>query len=543
MPGDFQVFISYARKDNESPPGGGSGFVSCFHEQLSFRLNDLGASSITIWRDAGHIDDVDQFDPMLESAIGKSALLLIILSANWMQRPHCRLELEQFATRWAKAGEDGLKRRIMVVRKRPVDRKTWPAQLQGQVGLAFFSDENPEKPGQEHEFFWEGKVRDDRYHDCMRKLAGSIVAATSSFSSEEASLSPAAPLGAPAPPAALLVVPPPPVIPSAAPAAPAPPPPRGRTVFVAWPANDMSASYDRIVRELDGRGFGVAPSGKIPDDASATAFIDAALAAAEFSVHLVGEKAGFAPEDAEPIVKLQLDRAALRAAASANAPAPFRRIVWAPKILEAVAGAPLATGASPSVERDPLAVLAKLSPQLPGDKIDGQSLSKFVDFLVQAIIVDEPPARAPASPGHATKVYLYHAQNDADFANRLAEALEARQVETLLPVFEGSRQEVNLVHRRRLAQCDAIALCWGAATEGWLLSRTNELKNWRDLKRSRQFAYRQVVAAPPPGGRKKTARHLFPRDEIDAVIDFSDATRPLSELIDGLVPQIDGAGP
>jgi len=41
-------------------------------------------------------------------------------------------------------------------------------------------------------------------------------------------------------------------------------------------------------------------------DSSATSFIDTALKEAEIAIHLLGEKAGAAPEDQLPIVKLQL---------------------------------------------------------------------------------------------------------------------------------------------------------------------------------------------------------------------------------------------
>jgi hypothetical protein len=45
-----------------------------------------------------------------------------------------------------------------------------------------------------------------------------------------------------------------------------------------------------------------------------------------------------------------------------------------------------------------------------------------------------------------------------------------------------------------------------------------------------------VVAAPPPGNRKKAGKLLFPRSEIDLVVDLSDKDIPTADLLDVLVP-------
>ena len=70
----------------------------------------------------------------------------------------------------------------------------------------------------------------------------------------------------------------------------------------------MKEAYARLAFELQGKGFTVVPdvTADLPNDASALAVVNEALAKAEASVHLVGEKPGFAPEGLDPIVKLQL---------------------------------------------------------------------------------------------------------------------------------------------------------------------------------------------------------------------------------------------
>ena len=70
----------------------------------------------------------------------------------------------------------------------------------------------------------------------------------------------------------------------------------------------MKGPYVRLVTELQGKGFTVAPdpSADVPSDNSAEAFLNDALAKAEVFVHLVGDSGGFAPEGLDNVVKLQL---------------------------------------------------------------------------------------------------------------------------------------------------------------------------------------------------------------------------------------------
>ena len=63
-----------------------------------------------------------------------------------------------------------------------------------------------------------------------------------------------------------------------------------------------------MTKELQERGNNVVlqPMSIFRTICSALAFIDEALGAAAMSVHLLGAKAGFAPDSQDPIVKLQL---------------------------------------------------------------------------------------------------------------------------------------------------------------------------------------------------------------------------------------------
>jgi hypothetical protein len=111
---------------------------------------------------------------------------------------------------------------------------------------------------------------------------------------------------------------------------PPPPLPPGMKVYLAKPAPDMREHYLRLRKELLDHGFNVVPSAsaEIPlDTSAATKFIDDALTDAKVSVHVLGKSAGHAPADLEPVVKLQLAKAAEKVTASnaaAGASSEFR---------------------------------------------------------------------------------------------------------------------------------------------------------------------------------------------------------------------------
>ena len=320
---DVQIFMSYARVDDAPPPHlpDAKGFVTFLHEQLAFELRRIGAPWPKIWRDTKRIENADQFEPRIEQAISDLSILLVVLSKNWISRPYCVRELESFAERWKADG--GLRERIVVAAKREVDPDRRPSLLQGQVGIKFYALDEPEESeggaGLEQEFYAGGRIRDRRYEDRIEELAGILWRkANRKRPPTEIKSTFAHPASDPPPL--------PPVRPN------------GRTVFVAKPADDMYEAYDRVTKELQERGNTVVPPAdvNIPHGSSALAFIDEALGAAAMSVHLLGAKAGFAPDGQDPIVKLQLARAAAKVGAplkqdEAGDRQVFKRIIWGPR--------------------------------------------------------------------------------------------------------------------------------------------------------------------------------------------------------------------
>jgi TIR domain len=512
---DVWIFISYAH-DDDLPTGDGpdeEGFVTFLHRMLELKLRDLGSNQAKIWRDHKRFSDGDPYDVEIEDALKKSALQIVIMSKNWMNRPYCRKELDDFIRIRQQNNVANVEERIVVVCKGFVAKDSRPAPLNLQMGFEFYQRDDQDDVSGVKEFFNLGKATDQRFFEVRDELAKHLQRRVDRIAAGAGSGT---------------------TLPSEVKIAAA----NGRIVYLAKPAADMEQAYGRLALELQGRGYSVVPdvSSGIPST-GARAYIDEALNSAELSVHLVGEKKGFAPDEddgLEPIVKLQLMRARVRGATlSADQDGPkFSRVVWVPKVLEAST----AKGGA-AVERDPVQALALFDEQCASDMIVGDVLNKFIESLLQHLV--ETARRPPPAPnlGGAIQVYLdYNQRDDEDYALNIASALNNGPVSIVLPAAGEPAPEARSFNKDLLAKSDGVVLCWGAASEVWVRSEADRLYNWQGLGRTQQFSHCSLVVGPPPAPRKKTLNLLFRKGQFDKFVDLVDKPALTGEALIDVAP-------
>lgn len=491
-----QIFMSYARADNVPPPddANSKGFVTALDDWLRYSFQTSGDRISRIWRDVRKVEDGDQFDRKIGDAINESALLLVVLSPNWMLSDFCRQELAAFAERW-KGDPNGGRDRIIVAMKRHVGNDERPDMLQRQEGFRFYALDETNDIQPEIEFFKRGKAADDRYFQELEKLAGFLTRRTKQLAARTDKVD------AKGDPAAAAD--------------------RTKTVFLAKPAADMRQAYDRLATELRSSGFAVVPDigADIPNDSGAIKFIDDALGQTDISIHLVGDKQGFAPEEADPIVKLQLKRAAARIAAGSQG--RFQRLIWAPKFVPGQE-----EGAIQATARNPVEVLSRLDNLLEIDAIEGDTLARFVEFVAQRLSKLAAPAPAIDGIDGNQTVYVYYRPDDAEYGYNICRALKAREVTPRWPAFEGTDAERVQVHRQNLRECDSVVLCWASAPDAWVRSMSSELVDWKLLGRTKNFFRRALVAGPPPGMPKKMFVEFHSKDAIDVILDLTAREQP-----------------
>jgi hypothetical protein len=299
----------------------------------------------------------------------------------------------------------------------------------------------------------------------------------------------------------------------------------GRKVYLAKPTADTQTEYLRLYKELTSHGFAVVPSpaGDIPFGAAGIQLIDEALKDAIASVHLVGQIQPSGTDLTENVAAIQLNRAeqrVLKQEGGSSGSLPFRRIVWVPRVFS-------------GAERDPIDTLRIFAAQLPSDRIESDTISRFTESLLpylDTVIRVLPPLHS-ASDG---EIYLCHDERDEDYAFEVANILADLNKDYVMPVYANtSEQERKRFHREHLAKCSSVMMCWANASEYWAKAQAMELADWHSLGRNQQFAHRALIAGPPPNTRKedKRLRLLFPRKEIDVLLNWAAAEKPLPEAI------------
>jgi TIR domain len=510
------IFITYAHNDDVKTTAlpDEAGFVSFLYDMLRRKLQELGAAAALFWRDRERIADGDQFVGEIDEGLKKAELLLVVMSKNWMQSPYCQKELEAFIAARKANGVAGVEERIIVIGKDHFDRARRPLELRGQEGFLFYARDEQNLVRPISHFFSRG-TPDNRFYDVRDKLAEFLQGRVELIAAGRA-------LGTATPANTPIVR------------------PNNRLVYLSKPATDMKEAYARLALELQGKGFTVVPdiAADIPNDATALDYVNGALAKAEVSIHLLGEIAGFAPERLDPIVKLQLARAREQAAGQNDRDQrAFRRLVWAPKILDA-GGATV----EPVAARDPLQALARFDAQIATDKIDGDILGKFIEFLFQYLAETAPPPPPPPPGKNQLEIYFRYHDDDEDYAEQIAEALHGSV--KLTPPAVGADAETRRFNEKLLQNCDAVTLCWAKATEAWVRSEADKLTDWQSLGRKQQFTYRGLVAGPPPATRKqlnKIRNLVLPAGQIDKIVNLVETGPPTRELLAELIPG--GAGP
>lgn len=505
----IQIFISYARDDDAQTPGipDAIGFVDHLHQQMAHAFKNSGRERPQIWRDVDNIFRGERFWPKIQQELDNSNLLIVILSENWMASEFCRKELEYFRQCRERRGEP-IDENIIVVAKNEIDVRERPVGLQETEGYLFYRKTGRLRMGPIEDFFVRGKPVANLYWPIFDELCTYLVSKSKYL--------------------------------RRVPYSEVQVPTHAGTVFVAKPASDMLDEYIRVVKELTNHGYNVVPkrSDEMPRDYSALSFIDEALASADASIHLVGESAGWEPEDLPKIVELQLARAAERVGEH-TAGRLFLRVIWAPKVFRRTLFA-----SNETFERDPHNVVARYSPELPNDEIIGadpgnfrQSLIHLLDQTYAAKRAEETIAMEPSDVTPGSRVFILHHEKDRLLARNLKKALKAQDVEALLPAVDDDETLRKRFDKESIARSDAIVVCWGLTSQTWTCAQARNFENWRAFGRKRDWKPRSVVLAPPQGDIKiEFKQDPLPR-EIDQLVELADIETIPVEVVRKIIPR------
>ncbi len=472
-PFQYDVFISFAHRDNATFNKEQEGWISMLHRALELRLGVLLGEDPKIWRDP-RLQGNDDFNQEIADNLLKARVLVSVLSPSFVKSDWCRKELQEFIHAAERSGGVFInnKARIFKVVKTPIPRDQHPAEIEGLLGYEFFREDPATR--RFHEFvtgfgrevepeYW--TRLEDLAHDIRQLLDMLKIQSTGSDSTLFSS---------------------------------------GMTVYLAETTSDLSAERDRIRRDLQARGHTVLPDQHLPLTGSELEdAVRAMLQRCRLSIHLIGERYGVVPEAAAHSVA-ELQNALATAHSQQNA--SFSRLVWLPPGVRTTDNRQQAF--LDALQNDPALQV--------GDDLLQTSLEELKTVIQDKL---EPPKEQKASPLEAgssepTRIYLIHDQQDQAAVQPLDDYLFDHNCEVLRPLFAGDEAQVSAEHQMNLRDCDVALIYYGQVEEIWLRGKLRDLVKARGYRSGTPFLATAVYVAGPSTPQKQGYRTR----EVDTVI-------------------------
>ena len=464
------IFISYTHKDNLSLTDEELGWVDRFHRAIQVRLTQLLGRESAVFYDSAVMSGSDRLTPKIQSEVRDSKVLVSIVSPGYLRSDWCNAELELFAN--ASGHDDAsnakldTKSRIIKVVKLPVEpalEKSAKVDLSDVLGHEFYQMDKRGIP-------CEVDAEPPDHREFVRRvneLAYDIRNMLSMLGDEEG-------------------------------ARPDPVAPSGRVVYLAETTSDQAEDAERLRRALQQYGHTVLPQTRYfygPDYAQN---VEADVAKADVSVHLVGSSYGAVPErQHKSVVALQYDIAGAEIARRTEQKKPaLKRFAWSP----------------PGIATDePLQeeFIARLRDEATLLETPFETLKTSVQQALEvprAVPAAEPAKGGPGAEAPAVSVYLLFDSSDGDAVKPLDDWLFENGYEVLQPVFSGDEAQIRKNDESCLVACDAVLVFCGAAPADWLRQRVLDLQKAFAYGRQRPFLARGVIVADPQTADKDRFR-------------------------------------
>jgi tetratricopeptide (TPR) repeat protein len=95
----YEIFVSYARKDDVPVPGEKQGWVQALCDQILADHRRFSTEPLRIFYDTREIRDMDDWRHRILGALRSSKILLVCLSPNYAASEYCRWEWEEYTRR------------------------------------------------------------------------------------------------------------------------------------------------------------------------------------------------------------------------------------------------------------------------------------------------------------------------------------------------------------------------------------------------------------------------------------------------------------
>ncbi|MBS1543901.1 MAG: toll/interleukin-1 receptor domain-containing protein [Bacteroidetes bacterium] len=439
---DIDVLITYAEKDNEAGKKNSNdqGWVTQFKKFLELMLHQVkGETSNIVLK--------SEFDDFTASSLSNAAVLVVILSKDFVQSGRCLDTVESYF----KATADSGMTRVFKVLKSPLSTPEQPPRLRELLGYDMFQLDNETGQMKEYADFFSQEAEKQYWMkmvDLVYDVHDTITMLNGQSKSEIRNIY------------------------------------KKKTIYLAETGHDLSIQRNIIKRELQRHGYVVLPSHPLPmRNEELERVVRKDLEECSLSVHLIGSAYGEIPEGSErSVVDLQNKLAAEHAVVKRSRKEEFSRLIWiAPNLRNA---SDRQKGFIDSLRRD-------IEAQ-EGAEILQNPLEDFKNIMREEL--QSVQERKDEQQLAGKTIYLVHDKVDHEMALPLIDIIQKSGFNVVYPAFEGDLMEVRRKHIENLRRFDGAIILKGKVNDQWVRMKVLDLLKAPGFGRNKPIQGKAIVS-------------------------------------------------
>ncbi len=440
---DVDVLITFAQKDNESSSKTDSGWVTHFRKFLELMLYQvLGTKPNILLK--------DEFDSVTASTMDNVAVVVAILSKDFVQSGRCLDTLESFN----KVAGGAKVNRVFKVMKAPLVLQEQPPRLRELLGYDMFQIDTETGLMKEYSDFFSQEAEKQYWMkmvDLAYDIHESLLFLKEGTRSEVKNMF------------------------------------RRKTIYLAETGHDISVQRNIIKRELQRHGYMVLPRQTLPTNgAELERIVKKDLSECTLSIHLIGSAYGEIPEGADrSVVDLQNTYAAELSAQKRQNKEDFSRLIWISPNLKNASDRQRAF--IDNIRRD-------IEAQ-EGAEILQNPLEDFKNIMREELLEAQ---EKEYEDFHGKAIYLVHDRIDESEVRPFREAIEKSGFKVLTPAFEGDLLDVRKQHIENLRNFDGAIIFKGKVNDQWVRMKVLDLLKAPGFGRKKPIKGKAILSSSQP---------------------------------------------
>ncbi len=439
---DIDVIIAYAEKDNESGSKQDLGWVSQFKKFLELMLLQvLGRKPNIVLK--------EEFDSMTASTMDNAAVLVAVLSKEFIESGRCLDTVESFY----KATASSKGNRVFKVMKSPLSNAEQPPRLRDLIGYDMYQLDAETGLMKEYADFFSDEA-EKQYWMKMVDLAYDIHEALIFLKEGETNAEVKNIF-------------------------------KRKTIYLAETGHDLSVQRNIIKRELQRHGYIVLPNQTLSNQFSELEkMVKKDLEECSLSIHLIGSAYGEIPEGSQQsIVDIQNQLAAEQSAAKKSRNEDFSRLIWISPNLKNASDRQKAF--IDTIKRD---VEAQ-----EGAEILQNPLEDFKNIMREELM--ESQEKLSIDDGGGKAIYLLHDRVDHQAVKPFREIIEKNGFKVIEPIFEGDLLEVRKNHIDNLRLLDGAIIFKDKVNDQWVRMKVLDLLKAPGFGRKKPIRGKAIVTS------------------------------------------------